>query len=157
MIGGGNRLTGPVGYLHAKGALAPLLAEAGVGDITVFSFPNGPDLNQALVAGELDLATYGVTPALVARGAGRPTRLIAQPPSTSTRTPPRSRRPTPARACPVRGSRGCGGRAARAGPVRTAGRHARRIARGRVTAPPRPGPYTDRYAHSRLIGVSSLP
>lgn len=78
VIGSGNRLTGPVGYLHAKNALVPLLADAGVGDVKVFSFPNGPDLNQALVAGELDLATYGDTPALVARGAGQPTWLIAQ-------------------------------------------------------------------------------
>ena len=78
MIGSGNRLTGPVGYLHDKNALVPLLADAGVTGIQVFSFPNGPDLNQALVAGELDLATYGDTPALVARGAGQPTRLISQ-------------------------------------------------------------------------------
>ncbi|GGM58627.1 hypothetical protein GCM10010106_00430 [Thermopolyspora flexuosa] len=78
VIGSGNRLTGPVGYLHDRNALVPLLAEAGVADITVHTFPNGPDLNQALVAGELDLATYGDTPALVARGAGQPTRLIAQ-------------------------------------------------------------------------------
>ncbi|GAA4513977.1 hypothetical protein GCM10023096_24990 [Nonomuraea ferruginea] len=78
VIGSGNRLTGPVGYLHDKSALVPLLADAGVGGVEVFSFPNGPDLNQALVAGELDLATYGDTPALVARGAGQPTRLIAQ-------------------------------------------------------------------------------
>src|SRR5690606_29832947 len=78
VIGSGNRLTGPVGYLHAKNALVPLLADAGVGEVKVFSFPNGPDLNQALVAGELDLATYGDTPALVARGAGQPTWLIAQ-------------------------------------------------------------------------------
>ncbi len=78
VIGSGNRLTGPVGYLHGTNTLVPLLAGAGVGEVKVFSFPNGPDLNQALVAGELDVATYGDTPALVARGAGQPTRLIAQ-------------------------------------------------------------------------------
>ncbi|MEV4102594.1 ABC transporter substrate-binding protein [Nonomuraea sp. NPDC049649] len=79
VIGSGNRLTGPVGYLHDEDALVPLLGGVGaVGAVEVFSFPNGPDLNQALVAGELDLATYGDTPALVARGAGQPTRLIAQ-------------------------------------------------------------------------------
>jgi len=78
VIGSGNRLNGPVGYLHDKNALVPLLAGANVADVKVFSFPNGPDLNQALVAGELDVATYGDTPALVARGAGQPTRLIAQ-------------------------------------------------------------------------------
>jgi hypothetical protein len=50
----------------------------GVTGVKVVTFPNGPDLNQALAAGELDVATYGDTPALVARGARQPTRLIAQ-------------------------------------------------------------------------------
>lgn len=77
-IGNANKLSGPVGYLHERGELVAALAEAGVGDVTVVTFPNGPDLNQALAAGELDLAVYGDTPALVARGANQPTRLIAQ-------------------------------------------------------------------------------
>lgn len=77
-IGNANKLSGPVGWLHERGELVPALAEAGVGDVTVVTFPNGPDLNQALAAGELDLAVYGDTPALVARGANQPTRLIAQ-------------------------------------------------------------------------------
>ncbi|GII63807.1 hypothetical protein Skr01_38920 [Sphaerisporangium krabiense] len=78
VIGSGNKLTGVFGYLQDKGKLLPLLTGAGVRKIEVYSFPNGPDLNQALVAGELDVASYGDTPALVARGAGQPTRLIAQ-------------------------------------------------------------------------------
>ncbi|GGJ79859.1 hypothetical protein GCM10010123_07120 [Pilimelia anulata] len=77
-IGTGNKLTGPVGYLLAGGGLVPLLGGLGVTAVQVVTFPNGPDLNQALAAGELDLATYGDTPALVARGAGQPTRLVAQ-------------------------------------------------------------------------------
>ncbi|WP_326552336.1 ABC transporter substrate-binding protein [Micromonospora sp. NBC_01813] len=77
-IGNANKLSGPVGWLHERGELVPALAEAGVGDVSVVTFPNGPDLNQALAAGELDLAVYGDTPALVARGANQPTRLIAQ-------------------------------------------------------------------------------
>jgi ABC-type nitrate/sulfonate/bicarbonate transport system substrate-binding protein len=77
-IGTKNQLTAPVGYLHAKGKLLPLLADAKVTAIEVYTFPNGPDLNQALLGGKLDLASYGDTPALVARGAGQPTRLIAQ-------------------------------------------------------------------------------
>ncbi|MDG4764727.1 ABC transporter substrate-binding protein [Solwaraspora sp. WMMD406] len=77
-IGNSNKLSGPVGWLHERGELVPALAEAGVGDVAVVTFPNGPDLNQALAAGELDLAVYGDTPALVARGANQPTRLIAQ-------------------------------------------------------------------------------
>jgi NitT/TauT family transport system substrate-binding protein/sulfonate transport system substrate-binding protein len=77
-IGSGNRLTGVAGYAQSKGELVPLLGDAGVTAVQVFTFPNGPDLNQALLAGELDVAIYGDTPAMVARGAGRPTRLIAQ-------------------------------------------------------------------------------
>ncbi|MFB9237977.1 ABC transporter substrate-binding protein [Plantactinospora siamensis] len=77
-IGSRNRLTGPVGWLHAQNKLLPLLAAAHVEKIEVYTFPNGPDLNQALVGGKLDLASYGDTPALVARGAGQPTRLIAE-------------------------------------------------------------------------------
>jgi ABC-type nitrate/sulfonate/bicarbonate transport system substrate-binding protein len=77
-IGNGNKLSGPVGYLDSKGALVPALASLGVTAVKVVTFPNGPDLNQALAAGELDVATYGDTPALVARGAKQPTRLIAQ-------------------------------------------------------------------------------
>ncbi|MEU8236082.1 ABC transporter substrate-binding protein [Actinoplanes sp. NPDC048967] len=77
-IGNGNKLSGPVGYLNSKNGLVPALSSLGVTGVKVVTFPNGPDLNQALAAGELDLATYGDTPALVARGAEQPTRLIAQ-------------------------------------------------------------------------------
>ena len=77
-IGNGNKLSGPIGYLNSKNGLVPALSSLGVTDVKVVTFPNGPDLNQALAAGELDLATYGDTPALVARGAKQPTRLIAQ-------------------------------------------------------------------------------
>jgi NitT/TauT family transport system substrate-binding protein/sulfonate transport system substrate-binding protein len=78
VIGTGTKLTGVIGYLKEKNKLLPLLAPAGITGVEVYSFPNGPDLNQALVARELDVASYGDTPSLVARGAGQPTRLIAQ-------------------------------------------------------------------------------
>lgn len=77
-IGTGNKLAGPVGYLNSKGGLVTALSSLGVTGVKVVTFPNGPDLNQALAAGELDVATYGDTPALVARGAKQATRLIAQ-------------------------------------------------------------------------------
>jgi ABC-type nitrate/sulfonate/bicarbonate transport system substrate-binding protein len=77
-IGSKNQLTSPTGYLHAKNELLPLLAPARVGRVEVYTFPNGPDLNQALVGNRLDVASYGDTPALIARGAGQPTRLISQ-------------------------------------------------------------------------------
>jgi ABC-type nitrate/sulfonate/bicarbonate transport system substrate-binding protein len=77
-IGTGNQLAGPIGYLNSKNGLVSALSSLGVSGVKVVTFPNGPDLNQALAAGELDVATYGDTPALVARGAKQPTRLIAQ-------------------------------------------------------------------------------
>jgi ABC-type nitrate/sulfonate/bicarbonate transport system substrate-binding protein len=77
-IGNGNKLSGPVGYLASRNGLVPALSSLGVTGVKVVTFPNGPDLNQALAAGELDVATYGDTPALVARGAKQHTRLIAQ-------------------------------------------------------------------------------
>ncbi|GAA0362466.1 hypothetical protein GCM10009530_10090 [Microbispora corallina] len=78
VIGTGNRLTGVFGYLDSVRKLIPLLAPAGVAAVKTYTFPNGPDLNQALVSGALDVATYGDTPALVARGTGQSSRLIAQ-------------------------------------------------------------------------------
>jgi ABC-type nitrate/sulfonate/bicarbonate transport system substrate-binding protein len=77
-IGNGNKLSGPVGYLDHRGRLVTALSSLGVTGVKVVTFANGPDLNQALAAGELDVATYGDTPALVAKGARQPTRLIAQ-------------------------------------------------------------------------------
>lgn len=76
-IGSGNTLSGPLGFANSQNKLIPALADLGVEDIEIFSFPNGPDLNQALVAGELDVANYGDTPALVAKGSGLDTRLLA--------------------------------------------------------------------------------
>ncbi|MFI2476493.1 ABC transporter substrate-binding protein [Nocardia xishanensis] len=77
VIGTGNVLTGTLGFAHQRGALLPALQPLGVRNIEVFSFPNGPDLNQALVGGKLDVASYGDTPALIARGSGLQTRLLA--------------------------------------------------------------------------------
>ncbi|WP_207890700.1 NrtA/SsuA/CpmA family ABC transporter substrate-binding protein [Rhodococcus sp. Eu-32] len=76
-IGSGNTLSGPLGFAQSQNKLVPALADLGVENVEIFSFPNGPDLNQALVAGELDVANYGDTPALVAKGSGLDTRLLA--------------------------------------------------------------------------------
>jgi sulfonate transport system substrate-binding protein len=76
--GQAGKLTGPVGYLDSKNELLPELKSLRVTKIQVASFPNGPDLNNALAGGSLDLGIYGDTPALVARGKNLPTRLISQ-------------------------------------------------------------------------------
>ncbi|MEZ0364642.1 ABC transporter substrate-binding protein [Mycobacterium sp. pUA109] len=77
LIGSGNILTGPIGLANQRGELIKALKPLGVNSVEVFSFPNGPDLNQALIGGRLDVASYGDTPALVARGSGLNTRLLA--------------------------------------------------------------------------------
>ncbi|MFI7276566.1 ABC transporter substrate-binding protein [Streptomyces sp. NPDC049879] len=77
VIGSRAQLSGPIGYLDQQGDLLPALEEFGFDSVEVSPFPNGPDLNQALVGGSLDVASYGDTPALVARGSGLDTRLIA--------------------------------------------------------------------------------
>lgn len=66
------------GYAFDDGLLLEHLAAAGVTDIESFQFGNGPDLNQALAGGSLDLGIYGDTPAINGRAAGLPTRVINQ-------------------------------------------------------------------------------
>ncbi|GAA4363553.1 aliphatic sulfonate ABC transporter substrate-binding protein [Actinomadura verrucosospora] len=79
MIGSGvgNKLTRAVGFLDQRGELLPELKAAGITKIKVATFPNGPDLNQALAGGSLDIGQYGDTPALIGRGQGLPTRLLS--------------------------------------------------------------------------------
>ncbi|MEV0667357.1 ABC transporter substrate-binding protein [Actinomadura luteofluorescens] len=75
--GVGNKLTRAVGFLDRRGELLPELKAAGITKIKVATFPNGPDLNQALAGGSLDIGQYGDTPALIGRGQGLPTRLLS--------------------------------------------------------------------------------
>ncbi|QXJ22205.1 ABC transporter substrate-binding protein [Actinomadura graeca] len=75
--GVGNKLTRTVGFLDERGELLPELKSAGIGKIQVATFQNGPDLNQALAGGSLDIGLYGDTPALVGHGRGLPTRLVS--------------------------------------------------------------------------------
>ncbi|MFB4304566.1 ABC transporter substrate-binding protein [Actinomadura sp. GTD37] len=73
-----NALYDPLGYLHAKGRLLELLKPAGVTGIKVLGFGKGPDLNQALLAGSLDVGILGDTPGIVAKAQDVDTRLIGQ-------------------------------------------------------------------------------
>ncbi|AUB34839.1 ssuA, sulfonate transport system substrate-binding protein [Nostoc flagelliforme CCNUN1] len=52
------------------------MQKAGFKNITFSRFPNGPDLNEALVAGQLDVGSLGDTPAIVLRARGQETRLL---------------------------------------------------------------------------------
>ncbi|WP_298906856.1 ABC transporter substrate-binding protein [uncultured Nostoc sp.] len=68
--------TGPLGWAKKKGILDRELQKAGFKNITFARFPNGPDLNEALVAGQLDVGSLGDTPAIVLRAKGVETRLL---------------------------------------------------------------------------------
>ena len=77
-IGTTDKLTSTLGYQLSKGELVGELSALGVKNIETFPFANGPDLNQALAAGDLDVGLYGDTPAIVGKAAGQPTRLVGQ-------------------------------------------------------------------------------
>ena len=80
VIGSDNTLTGPIGFAQVRGELLPALKPLCVEKIDITNFPNCPDLNQALVAGRLDVATYGDTPAL------GPAAPICRPGSSPSRS-----------------------------------------------------------------------
>lgn len=69
---------GAEGFSFARGALGTALAKLGFQKPHFVRFANGPDLNEALSGGSLDIGIYGDTPALVGRAAGLPTRLVNQ-------------------------------------------------------------------------------
>ncbi|MEH1951351.1 MAG: ABC transporter substrate-binding protein [Nostoc sp.] len=73
---GNSEPTGPLGWAKKKGILDRELQQAGFKNITFARFPNGPDLNEALVAGQLDVGSLGDTPAIVLRARGQETRLL---------------------------------------------------------------------------------
>ncbi|MEH1783893.1 MAG: ABC transporter substrate-binding protein [Nostoc sp.] len=73
---GTSEPTGPLGWAKKKGILDRELQQAGFKNITFARFPNGPDLNEALVAGQLDVGSLGDTPAIVLRARGQQTRLL---------------------------------------------------------------------------------
>ncbi|BDI30828.1 hypothetical protein CCAX7_28790 [Capsulimonas corticalis] len=74
----GKQPSGPEGLAYKQGTLIKDLASAGITQIEFTPFANGPDLNEAMAAGGLDVGEYGDTPALVGRSAGLPTRAINQ-------------------------------------------------------------------------------
>ena len=69
-------VSGAEGWSIEKGFLQDELNKIGITDIEYFAFPNGPNLNEAMASGEIDLGIFGDTPSLLARGAGQKTKLI---------------------------------------------------------------------------------
>lgn len=69
-IGPGKKPSSATGWALQQGHLQRELAPLGFTDVVTRVFPNGPDLNEAFVAGHLDVGIYGDTPAVVARAQG---------------------------------------------------------------------------------------
>jgi NitT/TauT family transport system substrate-binding protein/sulfonate transport system substrate-binding protein len=64
------------GWAHQRGYLLRELSALGITGISTHAFPNGPDLNEALLGDALDLGIYGDTPAIVARSRSPSSVLI---------------------------------------------------------------------------------
>lgn len=75
-IGPGKKPGSASGYALAQGYLTRELAPLGYTEVSTHVFPNGPDLNEALASGVLDVGIYGDTPAVVAKSRGVESRLI---------------------------------------------------------------------------------
>lgn len=68
-----------VGYGLQRGTIQPVLAKYGIDKVETTAFLTGPDLNESVLSGRVDVTSSGDTPALIARGAKGPTRLLAIP------------------------------------------------------------------------------
>lgn len=75
-IGSGKVPALPSGWAHRQGELLRALRPLGISEVRTHAFPNGPDLNEALLGGALDVAIYGDTPAIVARSRSPVSTLI---------------------------------------------------------------------------------
>lgn len=75
-IGPGKTVGGAVGWSIENGTLLDKIKPLGFTGVQEIVFPNGPDLNEALLSHNLDIGVYGDTPALVAQANKGGTRLI---------------------------------------------------------------------------------
>ena len=69
-------ISGGVGWAIYKGLLQEGLKDVGITKVEYFAFPNGPDLNEAIAAKELDVGLLGDTPGILAKSSGYETTLI---------------------------------------------------------------------------------
>ena len=75
IVTGSGQGYGVENYAYSQGILQRHLRDAGISDVAFSSFPNGPNLNQALKGGSLDMGVLGDTPAVSGRAANLPTQL----------------------------------------------------------------------------------
>ncbi|ROT46199.1 ABC transporter substrate-binding protein [Pusillimonas sp. NJUB218] len=75
-IGPSPELVNVSGWALTKGHLLREIEPLGYRSVTTHTFANGPDLNEAFLAGSVDVGIYGDTPSLVARSRGLKNKLI---------------------------------------------------------------------------------
>jgi sulfonate transport system substrate-binding protein len=73
-----NIPSGVDGWGIQQKLLQEKLKKIGIEKFEFHAFPNGPPLNEAIAAGELDIGILGDTPAIVGRSNGLKTKLINQ-------------------------------------------------------------------------------
>lgn len=75
IVPGSSTPYGLESWAYQKGFLQKSLKSAGISSVSFIAFANGPDLNQALKGGSLDMGLLGDTPAISGRAAGLSTEL----------------------------------------------------------------------------------
>lgn len=73
-----NIPTGVEGWMIHNKILQEKLKKIGIENYEFHAFPNGPPLNEAIAAGDLDIGILGDTPAIVGKANGLKTKLISQ-------------------------------------------------------------------------------
>ncbi|MEH7419371.1 ABC transporter substrate-binding protein [Neobacillus drentensis] len=73
-----NIPTGVEGWAIQNKILQEKLKKIGIDKYEFHAFPNGPPLNEAIAAGDLDIGILGDTPAIVGKSNGLKTKLISQ-------------------------------------------------------------------------------
>jgi ABC-type nitrate/sulfonate/bicarbonate transport system substrate-binding protein len=74
---GTNQPGGVEGWGFHKGIFLKELKKYGVQEIKIVPFQTGPDLNESVIGGRVDVGNSGDTPALLARSSGAKTKLVS--------------------------------------------------------------------------------
>jgi len=73
----GAEMGGAEGWALKTGTLQKSLKPFGITNVIAVPIPSGPEINQFIAAGEIDVASHGDTPAVIGRSVGLHTRLLA--------------------------------------------------------------------------------
>lgn len=73
---GSKEPSGVEGWGFHTGLIQEELKKYGVAEVNVIPFLTGPDLNESIIGGRVDVGSSGDTPAILARASGAKTRLL---------------------------------------------------------------------------------